>query len=230
MRSATDGKPRGQMSDALVTIAFLSLSGGFQDAYTFFTRGRVFANAQTGNLVLMSERLFRGDWGGALRYLVPITAFALGVWLTETVRTRYRHREGMHWRQWIVLGEILVLGAVGWFPEALNLPANALVSFACAMQVQAFRKVHGNAVASTMCIGNLRSGVEAMNAYLHTKNRAALRAALHYLAVIACFALGAGLGSLLSTALGVRAIWLCCAWLLVSFGLMFRRGAREAAQ
>ncbi len=30
--------------------------------------------------------------------------------------------------------------------------ANALVSFACAMQVQTFRKVRGHAYASTMCI------------------------------------------------------------------------------
>ena len=43
-----------QMSDAFITSAFLAFSGGLQDAYTFNTRDRVFANAQTGNLVLMT--------------------------------------------------------------------------------------------------------------------------------------------------------------------------------
>ena len=42
-------------------------------------RGKVFANAQTGNIVLLSTHLFEGDWGQALRYLVPVLAFLLGI-------------------------------------------------------------------------------------------------------------------------------------------------------
>ena len=67
----------------------------------------------------------------------------------------------LHWRQLVVLGEVLLLFAVGFLPQSQNLLANAIVSFSCAMQVQAFRKVNGYAFASTMCIGDLRSGVEA---------------------------------------------------------------------
>lgn len=67
----------------------------------------------------------------------------------------------LHWRQLVVLGEVLLLFAVGFLPQSQNLLANAIVSFSCAMQVQAFRKVDGYAFASTMCIGDLRSGVEA---------------------------------------------------------------------
>jgi uncharacterized membrane protein YoaK (UPF0700 family) len=213
-------KPRGQMSDAWSTVAFLTLSGGFQDAYTFFTRGRVFANAQTGNIVLMSERLFHGDWAGGLRYLVPLTAFALGVFVAERVRRRCRAWERLHWRQLVVLGEIAMLGLVGFLPDTMNLEANALVSFACAMQVQAFRKVNGYPYASTMCIGNLRSGMEALEGYLHTREKTVLHKALHYFGVVLLFALGAGLGSVVSPAVGTRAIWFCCAVLLVSFALM----------
>ena len=36
-----------QMSESLLTAAFLSVSGGLQDAYTYISRGKVFANAQT---------------------------------------------------------------------------------------------------------------------------------------------------------------------------------------
>ena len=42
-------KRRGQMSEAFCTAMFLSLSGGLQDVYTYLFRGKVFANAQTGN-------------------------------------------------------------------------------------------------------------------------------------------------------------------------------------
>ena len=40
------------MSEAFCTAIFLSLSGGLQDVYTYLYRGKVFANAQTGNIVL----------------------------------------------------------------------------------------------------------------------------------------------------------------------------------
>ena len=61
----------GQMSEAFRTVMFLSASGGLQDAYTYIGRGKVFANAQTGNIVLMSQAAFDGDLARVLHYLVP---------------------------------------------------------------------------------------------------------------------------------------------------------------
>lgn len=217
-------KPRrGQMSEALPTVAFLTLSGGLQDAYSYCVRGRVFANAQTGNIVLMSQRFFEADWMGGLRYLVPLLAFACGVFVAELIRARYQRLQTVHWRQLIVLGEIALLFAVGFLPSEADDLANAAVSFACAMQVQAFRKVKGNAYASTMCIGNLRSGVESLSVYLRIRDRSQLRKAGQYFGVILLFALGAGFGGLLAAALGRRTIWISCCLLLISFCLMFAR-------
>ena len=62
---------RGQMSEAFRTVMFLSASGGLQDAYTYIGRGKVFANAQTGNIVLMSQSLFDGDYRGLPTILSP---------------------------------------------------------------------------------------------------------------------------------------------------------------
>ena len=39
----------------------LALAGGFLDAYTYITCGGVFANAQTGNIVLMGISAAKGD-------------------------------------------------------------------------------------------------------------------------------------------------------------------------
>ena len=54
-----DHHKRVQTSEAFINSAFLAVSGGFQDAYTYFTRDGVFSNAQTGNVVLMSERFMQ---------------------------------------------------------------------------------------------------------------------------------------------------------------------------
>ena len=58
-------KKQGQMSESFLTAAFLSMSGGLQDAYTYIFRGHVFANAQTGNIVLLSQCAARQDWAQA---------------------------------------------------------------------------------------------------------------------------------------------------------------------
>lgn len=228
MYRARSALRHGQMSEAFSTMVFLTLSGGLQDAYTYCIRGQVFANAQTGNIVLMSQRAFAGDLAGVLRYLIPLLAFALGVFAAEMVRRRCQEISRLHWRQMVVLAEIGLLLGVGFLPSSWDAPANALVSFTCAMQVQAFRKVNGSAYASTMCIGNLRSAAEALGEYLHGHNRASLDAAKTYFGVILVFAAGAGLGSLVTEFTDIRAIWVCCGLLLVSFILMFIRDDREA--
>ena len=71
-------KLRGQMSESMLTASFVILSGGLQDAYTYLCRGKVFANAQTGNIVLFSAYLFDGAWDQCLRYLVPVLSFMTG--------------------------------------------------------------------------------------------------------------------------------------------------------
>ena len=209
------------MSEAFLTAVFLSLSGGLQDAYTYLCRGEVFANAQTGNIVLLSVHLLEGEFSAAVHYLVPLLFFAFGVLSAELIRDRSQQLRRLHWRQLIVAIEILLLFLVAFLPERLNMLANGLVSFSCAMQVQSFRKVDGFGFSSTMCIGNLRSGMEALCVWMRTRDPYVARKARKYFYIILLFALGAGLGGLAAARVGLRAIWLSCLLLLVCFLLMF---------
>ena len=199
-------------AERLFPVALLTLSGGLQDTYTYLRRGRVFANAQTGNIVLLGQSLFDADWNRAARYLLPVLAFALGVAAAEWLRVRLPH-----WQRRVLLWEILLLFLVGFIPRSLDQLANALVSFSCAMQVQAFRKMEGVPFASTMCIGNLRSGMESLCAFLRTGDRQERQKARLYFFVILLFALGAEAGSLAVELLDLPAIWLSCALLALGF-------------
>ena len=214
-------KLRGQMSESMLTASFVILSGGLQDAYTYLCRGKVFANGQTGNIVLMAVHAFAGEWGRVLHYLVPLCFFALGVFAAELMHQKLQNLQRLHWRQLVVLGEVLLLFAVGFLPQSQNLLANAIVSFSCAMQVQAFRKVNGYAFASTMCIGNLRSGMESLCAYGKTKDKKILRKSGNYFGIIFLFAVGAALGGHMIGYIGARTIWISCIILLISFLCMF---------
>ena len=162
-----------------------------------------------------------GEWESALRYLVPLFAFAAGVFVADCIQAKYKFASRIHWRQGILLLEILILFAVGFIPKGQNMLATILVSFSCAMQVQTFRKVGGYSYASTMCIGNLRSGTAALSTYIREKRQEQLRQALYYFGIIFFFAIGAGVGGNLSTCFGFRAIWVSCVMLTVSFLLMF---------
>nr|WP_296092098.1 YoaK family protein [uncultured Dorea sp.] len=210
-----------QMSEAFICSAFLALSGGFQDAYTYNTRNEVFSNAQTGNVVLMSQNFMTGKWVAGLKYLFPLFAFALGVLIAEQIQNRYKYAKRIHWRQGILGAEIIILFIVGFIPQQGNMLATVLVSFACAMQVQSFRKVNGFSYASTMCIGNLRSGTAALSFYLRERRPEQLRQAMYYFGIIFLFAIGAGIGGNLSAHYGIRMIWVSCGLLIVSFLLMF---------
>ena len=106
-----------QMSEAFITSVFLALSGGFQDAYTYFTRNEVFSNAQTGNIVLMSTHLMMGEWMDVLRYLFPLLAFAGGVFFAERIHMLFKYAKRLHWRQGILLMEIIILFAVGLYGQ-----------------------------------------------------------------------------------------------------------------
>lgn len=210
-----------QISDSLLNAVFIILSGGFQDAYTYFARGRVFANAQTGNIVLMAASLFDNDMHKVLTYLIPVVSFIAGIFIAEAIHAHFKYSEKIHWRQGILIIEIVLLFSVGFLPTSLNRLANAVVSLVCAFQVQTFHKVRGHAYASTMCIGNMRSGTEALHAYFHTHDKGALKKSLTYFSVIIIFFVGAALGSVLTKLLGTKAVFVCCALLLISFFMMF---------
>lgn len=219
-----------QTSESFRLSAVLSFSGGLQDAYTYNVRDGVFANAQTGNVVLMSQNFMSGDPAGGLRYMLPLLSFALGIFAAERIEYFFKEKNRIHWRQIVILIEALVLAAVGFMPREYHMIANMLVSFTCAMQVQTFRKVHGFGYASTMCIGNLRSGTESLSQFMRTHEKPALYKALHFFGIILIFAIGAGVGGVLSGWLGVRTIWISVGVLLIAGAMMFRESSERSSR
>lgn len=211
-----------QTSESIKLGVILALSGGLMDAYSYIERGGVFANAQTGNLLLLGVNLAEGRWSHVVQYLLPVLAFAVGIALAETARIRVGRR--LHWRQFSVLTEAMILFCVAFLPQNMNLFANSLTSLACGIQVESFRKIHGHGVATTMCIGNLRSGTENLCAYFHTKEREHLKRSVLYYGIISFFVLGAILGNGLIHVWEEKAILGSAVILAFAFLLMFRNG------
>lgn len=195
-----------QRSESFVAAALLAAAGGLLDAYTYLCRGGVFANAQTGNMVLLAVRAAEGQWTAAAAYLVPVLAFGAGVWVAEAIKARSPGGGKRHWRHTVLSVEMAVVAAAAFVPPGRwDSGVNVAVSFVCAMQVETFRKVRGRAFASTMCTGNLRSGTEALYRGM-TAGGPARRTAGCYFGIIACFVAGAALGGVLTAWTGQWAV------------------------
>ena len=82
---------RNWVYDVLMAVA------GFFGAYTYLLRGNVFCNAQTGNVVLMGLALGAGEWGQALYYLIPISAYILGALVSELLPNPVKRRLPLRW-------------------------------------------------------------------------------------------------------------------------------------
>ena len=218
-------KSTKQMSDSIRLGAILAVSGGFMDAYSYIQRDEVFANAQTGNMLLFGVKLSEGNFAGALQYFFPVLAFVLGIAAAELVHMR--RQRILHWRQISVINEAVILAAVAFIPLTQNILANSLISFACGIQVESFRKIRGNGIATTMCIGNIRSGTQHLCQFIHSKDREHLvRAALYY-GIIGCFIMGAIIGNFFIDIWHEKAILCSSVLLIISFVFMCIDGEKE---
>lgn len=208
-----------QVSESIELGIILALVGGFMDVYSYMGRGGVFANAQTGNILLTGVHLSEGNLALAATFFFPVLCFAAGIMASDLVHERFGNR--IHWRQATVAVEALILLGVGFIDAGHNLEANCLTSLACGMQVESFRKIHGRGIATTMCIGNLRSALQNVDDYIITHKRGFLVNGMLYFGVIACFVLGAVLGNWCLDRFGLSSIALCSLLLFVAFCLMF---------
>lgn len=217
---------RVQTSEALRVGVLLALAGGYLDAYTYLCRGGVFANAETGNMVLLGVKLAAGNWAGAAKYLPPIFAFFLGVLVAEVIRRRGKAAVSskLHWRQWVLALEIVVLAAAAFLPMGggWDMAVNWAVSFVCALQVESFRRVHGKAYVTTMCTGNLRSGTEQLYRFLALPDPQAWGKSSVYYRLILAFLAGAVVCGRLTLWWGTRTALCACLPLLAVFVLLFR--------
>ncbi len=212
-----------QMSETILIGVLLALAGGFLDAYSYICRGGVFANAQTGNIVLFSIHLMQTEWSRAAASAIPVAAFAAGIIVTETVRRRQTLIGLFHWRQGMLILEIVILAAAIFIPEGpLDSLVNVMISFICSLQVQSFRRVHGHGIASTMCTGNLRSGTEALYHYMETKDPYFRHKYRCYYGIILAFIVGAAGGAAASNTFPEYALVCPIAVYIIAFFVMIK--------
>jgi len=187
---ASKGADLGERTLFLSGVTFL---GGFLDAYTYITRGGVFANNHTANMAKLGITLGNADWVGALNCAIPIAACVLGAALSEWLRCR--RGEDRDWRKAALLAECCALMAVGFLPRSV--PAwivNTALSGITGFQLCLFRKSKWGAHNTTICTGNLRTLGQFAFSAVHERSPDARTRFIQYGLLVFSFVLGSAAG------------------------------------
>ena len=127
------------------------------DAYAFVGHGGVFANAQTGNIVMLAAYATIGNWNRAMRHFPPIVTFIVGVAFAKFVISRKSRIKFMPRLccQVLELSALVTLTAfASRLPNVLVVP---FISCVAGLQVGTFDSVTGWKFDSAMATGNIKS-------------------------------------------------------------------------
>ncbi|MCD8354782.1 MAG: DUF1275 domain-containing protein [Clostridiales bacterium] len=196
----------------------LMTSAGMMGAYTYNLRGGVFCNAQTANVVLMGMALGKGQWREGLYFLIPITAYISGAFVSEFFPSPVKKMGLFRWDTYLIGAEMLVLLLVGFIPLTVtDRVVQVIINFICSMQYNTFRQAEGVPMATTFCTNHIRQMGISLAKYARHRDRSALGRGLMHLRMVGCFLAGGIVLTALCDLLQAKAIWLAILPLLVNF-------------
>ena len=201
----------------------IAVAGCF-GAYTYLLRGNVFCNAQTGNVVLLGLALGAGKWGEALYYVIPISAYLMGAFLSELFPNPIKHHLPIRWDTLLIAIEILVVLVLGFLPETAPVQISQVaINFIASMQYNTFRQAEGVPMATAFATNHIRQiGICLAKEvkHRHAADKPHRQKLAKHCQMLLFFLLGAALGTLCCTLWVGKAIWVAIVPLGVIFGTL----------
>ncbi|NYF78504.1 YoaK family protein [Granulicella arctica] len=200
-------------SEPLIAALLLATTGGMLDAFVYLNHGHVFANAMTGNVVLLGISIITRHGFQAIRHVIPLIAFLAGVTSSKLLRSRLGRRAGL-----AGLGlEFVALAAASFLPASFpQMAFTALIAFVASYQITSFRHVGTFPYNSTFVTGNLRMMIEGLYESTSPATRHDGFAKARDLGLIClCFFLGALFAAWLAPRFGNHTLWFTLPLLLI---------------
>ncbi len=216
-----DTRPKDtERTRSLWFALLLTLANGFLDAHTYISRGGVFANVQTANVIFGAIDTSKREWTLALAHLWPLLAFIAGVALASHIKSGRVERAVPRPLIWTMAIQAVALAIIGFVPASVpHSYVTVPISFLAAVQIGLFRNIGDLVYLPVATTGNLMRFVEAGYDGFVEKRAESRRACGVYGALILAFTCGALIGAIASRAWGVHAIWLPAGFLAVTLCL-----------
>ena len=201
---------------------------GFIDAYTFIEQEGAFASAQTGNMVMLSAKLFTGEFGEAATHLLVLVAYALGAFVGEALIHRYESKE-LYDSRLILLLQTVLLGFLAFLQPYLN---DAIILFCLGLlagyELTVFRKFKGTTVNNGIMTGNTKNAMNNLYQALVNRDTKARLDFFHLMTVIVVFLLGAGIGTFVVKWHAQLNLWVAFSLVLISLLVtLLRKPAKQ---
>lgn len=210
-------------SDRTRTLWFallLTLTNGFMDAHTYYVRGGVFANVQTGNVIFFALDMSERKVTAAMAHVSPIVAFMLGMVLAAHIKSGRVERFLPRPLVWTMAVQVVTLAVIGFVPSTVpHSYVTVPIAFLAAMQMGLFRNIGDLAYLPVATTGNLMRFIESGYDGFIEKHLESRRACGIYGTLIVGFVSGAVVGAFASRAWGVHAIWLAAGFLAITLAL-----------
>ncbi|MDD7362666.1 MAG: YoaK family protein [Peptoniphilus sp.] len=196
----------------------LIAAAGWFGAYTFIMRGGIFCNAQTANVVLFAIALGTRDWQNALYLTLPISAYFLGAFLSESLGRRVKRFQFLRWDTLLIAIEIFVVIGLGLLPaNAPDQICQVALNFICSMQFNTFRQVRGVPASTTFVTNHIRQVGANLSVYLRKKDARSERRLRVHSAMLLYFLIGGIVGSINIEIFAYKGIWGSAIILLIIF-------------
>ncbi len=196
----------------------LMASAGMMGAYTYNLRGGVFCNAQTANVVLMAMAFGKGLWKEGLYFLIPITAYISGAFVSEFFPNPVKKMGLLRWDTYLIGIEIIALLLVGFIPFSMSdRIVQVIINFICSMQYNTFRQAEGVPMATTFCTNHIRQIGISLAKFSRHRETAALKRGFSHFSMVAVFFAGGVFLTAFCNILREKTIWLAIIPLFIDF-------------
>ena len=160
--------------------------------------------------MLLGIALGTRSWTSALYYVIPISAYALGAFISELIPDDVKHRFHIRWETILVAVEIVFVAVLGALPASTPVQVfQVSINFIASMQYNTFRNSEGVPMATTFATNHVRQLGIGLAKELHrrhgdTSHRRVLK---RHFSMVLFFLAGKVLGAVACIFLGRRAVW-----------------------
>lgn len=203
-----------KFEESLIFMSFLTIVGGFINAYAYFIRGNAFVSLHTGNMVKIGIATYLKDYYLFISAIVPVIGCILGAIFAQFIKYFYKKNANIIN---IFLGiEIIILFIIGFIPTTFSHNiVNFILSIITTFQLSSFRKYNGNVHNSTIMTGNLRTFGGYLADVFIKNDEKNLEILKKYSILIFSFPFGVILGGFFTSHFHIYSIWICCILLFI---------------